>query len=142
MHAFLFRNTGLVKAIKLEGQKTVTVVWNTTKCLPEILQEVNVKGLMFHRKKASSHLARSTIEFLKQKQIKVIEHPPYSPNLAMCDFWLFFNLINNLRGRRFHSEEEIDVVINAFFHQFQEMNGLRHLMCGKFVYKSALICFY
>ena len=72
----------------------------------------------------------------------MIEHPPYSPNLAMCDFWLFFNLINNLRGRRFHSEEEIDVVINAFFHQFQEMNGLRHLMCGKFVYKSALICFY
>ena len=43
------------------------------------------------------------------------EHPPYSPDLAMRDFWLFFNLKKNLRGRRFHSEEEIDVAINAFF---------------------------
>ena len=45
----------------------------------------------------------------------MIEHPPYSPDLAMCDFWLFFNLKMNLRGRWFHSEEEIDFAINAFF---------------------------
>ncbi|PRD22711.1 UNVERIFIED_CONTAM: hypothetical protein NCL1_48397 [Trichonephila clavipes] len=38
---------------------------------------------------------------------------------------------NNLHGRRFNSEEETDVAINAFFHQFQEMNGLRHLICRK-----------
>ena len=88
---------------------------------------------------ASSHSARLTLEFLAQKQIKVIEHPPYSPDLAMCDFWLFFNLKKNLRGRRFHSEEEIDATINALFHRFQEMTGLRQLICGKFVYKSALM---
>lgn len=115
MYAVFFRSTGLVKAIKLEGQKTVTANWYTTKCLPEILQEVNVRGLMLHHDNASSHTAGLTVEFLKQKQIKVIEHPPYSPDLAMCDFWLFFNLKKNLRGRRFHSEEEIDVAINAFF---------------------------
>ncbi|PRD30667.1 UNVERIFIED_CONTAM: hypothetical protein NCL1_25724 [Trichonephila clavipes] len=45
----------------------------------------------------------------------------------------------NLRGSLFHSEEDIDVAINVFFHQFQEMNGFRHLICGKFVYKSALM---
>ncbi|GFU05624.1 hypothetical protein TNCV_3292131 [Trichonephila clavipes] len=33
---------GLVKAIKLEGPKTVTANGYTTKRLPEILQEVNV----------------------------------------------------------------------------------------------------
>ena len=57
----------------------------------------------------------------------------------MRDFWLFLNLKKNLRGRRFHSEEETDVAINAFFHLFQEINGLRHLICEKFVYKSALM---
>ncbi|GFS62435.1 histone-lysine N-methyltransferase SETMAR [Trichonephila clavipes] len=70
---------------------------------------------MLHHDNASSHTAGLTVEFLKQKQIKVIEHPPYSPDLAMCDFWLFFNLKKNLRERRFHSEEEIDVAVNAFF---------------------------
>ena len=44
----------------------------------------------------------------------MIEHPPYSPDLVMCDFWLVFNLKKNLCGSRFHSEEEIDVAINAF----------------------------
>ncbi|GFS57210.1 histone-lysine N-methyltransferase SETMAR [Trichonephila clavipes] len=79
---------GLIKANKLERQKTVTANWYTTKCLPEILQEVNVKGLMLHHDNVPSHTAGLTVEFLKQKQIKVIEHPPYSLDLAMCDFWL------------------------------------------------------
>ncbi|GFT22239.1 uncharacterized protein TNCV_3272641 [Trichonephila clavipes] len=77
-------------------------------------------------------------EFLEQKQIKVLEHPPYSPDLAMCDFWLFINLKKNLRGRCFHSDEDIDAAINAFFLQFQEMNGFMHLICGKFVYKKCI----
>ena len=81
MYAVFFRSTGLVKAIKLEGQKTVTANWYTTQCLPQILQEVNVRGLMLHHDNASSHSARLTLEFLEQKQIKVIEHPPYSPDV-------------------------------------------------------------
>ncbi|GFX53916.1 histone-lysine N-methyltransferase SETMAR [Trichonephila clavipes] len=131
--------TGFLKGIKLEGQKTVTAKWYSTKCLPEILQEVNAKGLMLQHDNASSHTAGLTIEFLKQEQIKVIEHPPYSPDLAMCRFWLFFNAKKNLHGRRFHSEEEIDVAINTFFLQFQKRNGLRHSIGGKFAYKSALM---
>ncbi|GFX33439.1 uncharacterized protein TNCV_4122731 [Trichonephila clavipes] len=46
MYAVFFISTGLVKAISMEGQKRVKTNWYTTKCLPEILQEVNVVGLM------------------------------------------------------------------------------------------------
>ncbi|GFW24570.1 histone-lysine N-methyltransferase SETMAR [Trichonephila clavipes] len=70
---------------------------------------------MFHHDSASSHSAGLTAESLKQKQIKVREYPPYSPDLDMCDFWLFIHLKKNLRGRRFHSAEDIDVTINALF---------------------------
>ncbi|GFX15416.1 hypothetical protein TNCV_3303451 [Trichonephila clavipes] len=45
MHAIFFRSTGLIKVIKLEGQKTVAENWYTSKCLPEILQEVNSLNL-------------------------------------------------------------------------------------------------
>ena len=72
--------------MKLERQKTLTVNCYTTKCLPEIRQKVNVRGFMFHHDITSSHSARLTFEFFKQKQIKVIGHPPYSPDLAICDF--------------------------------------------------------
>ncbi|GFX26182.1 uncharacterized protein TNCV_3707211 [Trichonephila clavipes] len=86
MYAVFLRSTGLTKAMKLEGQQTITANWYTTKCLPENPQEVNVRGLMFHHDIASSHTAGLTAEFLKQKQIKVIETQPYSSDLAMLDF--------------------------------------------------------
>ncbi|GFX19248.1 uncharacterized protein TNCV_3013921 [Trichonephila clavipes] len=141
IYAVFFRSTGLIKAIKFEGQKTVIANSYTTKCLPEIFQEVNVRGLMLHHDSASSHTARLTAEFLKQKQIKVIEHPPYSPDLAICDFWLLFNLKRNLRGRRFSSEEDIDVAINAFFLSIQRNEWFQAFnLRRKFGYKSTLMC--
>ncbi|GFV37449.1 uncharacterized protein TNCV_1157121 [Trichonephila clavipes] len=55
MYASFYRSTGLIKAIMFEGQKTVTASWYTTKCLPEVLQEVNIRGLMLHHDSTSSH---------------------------------------------------------------------------------------
>ncbi|GFU48383.1 histone-lysine N-methyltransferase SETMAR [Trichonephila clavipes] len=106
---------GLIKVIKLEGQKTVTANWYATECRPEILQEVHVRGLMLHHDSASSHTAGLTAEILKQKQIKLIQHLPYSLDLAMSDVWLFFNPKENLHGCHFYSKEDIDVAIKEFF---------------------------
>ena len=35
--------------------------------------------------------------------IKTVPHPPYSPELAPCDFWLF----PKLRGGRYETTEEM-----------------------------------
>jgi transposase len=40
-------------------------------------------------------------EFLAEKSITKINHPPYSPDLSPCDFWLFPKLKNALKGQRF-----------------------------------------
>ena len=37
--------------------------------------------------------------------IKTVPHPPYSPDLAPCDFWLFPKLKENLRGSRYETIE-------------------------------------
>jgi hypothetical protein len=37
----------------------------------------------------------------------VIPHPPYSPNLAPCDFFLLPKMKLKLKGRRFDTNEEI-----------------------------------
>jgi hypothetical protein len=37
----------------------------------------------------------------------VITHPPYSPDLAPCDFLLFPKMKIKLKGRRFDTAEEI-----------------------------------
>jgi hypothetical protein len=37
----------------------------------------------------------------------VIPHPPYSPDLAPCDFFLFPKMRMKLKGYRFDANEEI-----------------------------------
>ena len=39
----------------------------------------------------------------------VVPQPPYSPDLALCDFWLFSKLKRPLGGHRYDSNEEIKV---------------------------------
>ena len=62
--------------------------------------------------------------------IKTVPHPPYSPDLAPCDFWLFRKHKENLRGCRYETIEEmkedvtnvIDTLTQEDFHgAFQKL---------------------
>jgi histone-lysine N-methyltransferase SETMAR len=45
--------------------------------------------------------------FLVKHNIPVLEHPPYSPDLAPCDFYLFPKVKSALKGTRFESFEAV-----------------------------------
>ena len=62
--------------------------------------------------------------------IKTVPQPPYSPYLALCDFWLFPKFKENLRGCRYETIEEmkeavtkvIDTLTQEDFHwAFQKL---------------------
>ena len=42
---------------------------------------------------ASAHKARIVTDILESEKVTVLPHPPYSPDLAPCDFFLFPNII-------------------------------------------------
>ena len=44
---------------------------------------------ILHHENAPAHTALSVRELLATKQITVLEHPAYSPDLALIDFFLF-----------------------------------------------------
>jgi hypothetical protein len=46
-------------------------------------------------------------QVLTSKNITMIPHSPYSPDLATCDFFLFPKMKLRLKGRRFDMTEEI-----------------------------------
>jgi hypothetical protein len=56
---------------------------------------------ILHHDKAPAHDALSVREFLVKKSITKMDNPPYSPDLAPRDFWLFGKLKNGLKGQRF-----------------------------------------
>jgi hypothetical protein len=54
------------------------------------------------------HLTRRSVkQFLAQKSITETEHPPYSSNLDLNDFWLFPKIKSVLKGQRFQDTEDI-----------------------------------
>ncbi|KMQ88673.1 histone-lysine n-methyltransferase setmar [Lasius niger] len=52
---------------------------------------------------------------------ELIDHPPYSPDLAPSDFFLFPKLKVSLGGQRFSSNEEIITFVNEYFAE-QDVN--------------------
>jgi len=54
-----------------------------------------------------------TQRFLTNNNMTVVPHPPYSPDLAPCDFFLFPKMKMKLKGRRFQTLEEIQAESQA-----------------------------
>ena len=61
---------------------------------------------LLHHDNAPAHTSHLVQAFLAKHQISQINQPPYSPDLAPCDFFAFPKLKKALKGRRF---EDVDV---------------------------------
>ena len=46
-------------------------------------------------------------QFLAKHKIEQLHQPPYSPDIAPCDFWMFPKLKMALKGKRFDDIETI-----------------------------------
>lgn len=62
---------------------------------------------LLHHDNAPAHSALKTREFLTKHSITLLPHPPYSTDLAPCDFFLFPKLKIPLKGKRFETISEI-----------------------------------
>jgi len=54
-----------------------------------------------HHNNAPAHSTALLQAVLAKHHITQVYQPPYSPNLATCNFWLFPKLKSLLKGRRF-----------------------------------------
>jgi histone-lysine N-methyltransferase SETMAR len=58
--------------------------------------------VLLHHDNARPHTARETHERIQELQWELLEHPPYSPDLAPSDFHLFVPLKKPLWWQTFH----------------------------------------
>ena len=57
----------------------------------------------FHQDNTLVHNSILVPDYLTEMGIKTVSHPPYSPDLTPCDFWLF----PKLSGCRYETIEEM-----------------------------------
>lgn len=70
---------------------------------------------LLHQDNAPSHKSAYTQAMMDKLNMKTVDHPPYSPDLAPNDFYLFPTLKAELRGRRMGSIEEIQNTVCSVF---------------------------
>jgi len=56
---------------------------------------------------APAHRALATQKKLAYLDFQCLDHPPYSPDLAPSDYYLFHGMKKQLKGRHFSSEAEV-----------------------------------
>ena len=85
---------------------------------------------MLHHDNAPAHASLLSRSYLAKHQTPVVPHPPYSPDLAPADFFLFPKLKTTLKGRHFQTIEEIQenatrelraITESAFQEAFQKL---------------------
>ena len=73
---------------------------------------------------ASSHKCKVVKSFLASEKVKVLNHPPYSPDLSPCDFFLFSRLTKMLSGNKYTSKSSLG---SAIYHCLQQIPKRRPL---------------
>jgi len=63
--------------------------------------ELWINGWILQQNKAQAKNALSVKQFSANKIITVLEHPPYSPDFALCDFCSFRKIKSGLKGTHF-----------------------------------------
>lgn len=74
-----------------------------------------IEKVCFLHDNARPHVANLTRQKLLSFEWEVLSHPPYSPDLAPTDYYLFRSLSNDLRDRVFEDRDEAKTYIDDFF---------------------------
>jgi len=68
------------------------------------------------------HASLLVWQFLSNKNITVCPHPPYSPDLAPCNFWLFPKVKMTMKGKRFESIQDIEAATTVQLKTFTKQD--------------------
>lgn len=96
MVSIFFRTTGLVNIYAVEKKNTMDSDCYIKNCLGPAFDEVRrqrpssgLRGILLHHDNAKIHVSKMTRSYIEDQGVTEIDHPPYSPDLAPCDYWLF-----------------------------------------------------
>ena len=86
--------------------------------------------MLFHHDNAPAHTSAIATAKLVDLRYEILPHPPYFPDLAPSDYFLFSNLKTWLGGKRFSSNEEIIAATNEYFKRLDKnyfLEGIKKL---------------
>ena len=118
LYAIFFNSSGPVVQVPCPSGHTVTGRFYKNSVLKKVKEFYNKKRPSKGRSEvhllhdnASSHKCEVVKSFFASEKMKVLNHPPYSPDLSPCDFFLFPRLKKILSGHKYTSRSSLGSAI-------------------------------
>jgi len=106
--------TGFAFVTAVPAGATYNTEYVTKTLIPELeaaicvrRPRIGLRGTKLHWDNARPHISTETTSLLVAKGVHLLPHPPYSPDVAPSDFYLFGKIKTAIRGTLFHSSDEI-----------------------------------
>ena len=116
MYTVFFRRSGVLHVSRLDKGNTINSATYICQTLEPLVKEIKrdrhasgCRGLIFHHDNARPHTTKAVKALLEAEKFIVMDHPPYSPDLAPSDFWLFDYIKQRLGDHE--NEESLDAQI-------------------------------
>ena len=103
------------KATMTSRYYTGTVLPNVATVQEQRPNVVTTRTLLLHDH-AAPHKVRATIQCLEGDKLQVVPHPPYTPDVAPFDFWLFSTLKTGFAGNIFWRIQDLAKAMNSRLH--------------------------
>ena len=116
LYAIFFNSSGPVVQVPCLSGHTVTGRFCKNSVLKKVKEFYNKKQPSkgwsgVHHDNVSSHKCEFVKSFVASEKVKVLNHPPYLPDLSPCDFFLFPRLKKILSGNKYTSRSSLGSVI-------------------------------
>ena len=103
LFSIFFKSNGPVLIHAVDEGKTIDHNYYIENCLKPVVKEIwkqrksaGTKGIKLLHDNARPHIHSDVINYLTEEGIIIMPHPPYSPDLAPCDYWLNDYIKRNL----------------------------------------------
>ena len=131
LYAIFFNSSGPVVQVPCPSGHTVTGQFYKNSVLKKVKEFYNKKrpskgwsGVHLLHDNASSHKCDVVKSFLASEKVKVLNHPPYSPDLSPCDVFLFPRLKKMLSGNKYTSRSSLGSAIYQCLQQIPKEDYL------------------
>ena len=106
LFSIFFKSTGPLLIHRIERGQTIHHRYYINQCLRPLIHEIKrerptygTDRIKIHHDNGKLHVHKDVTDYLESNGLTIIPHPPNSPDLSPCDFWLFDLIKNNLNDQ-------------------------------------------
>jgi histone-lysine N-methyltransferase SETMAR len=105
----------LPRGQKMNGQYYATLMSRLREAIKKNRRGLLSHGVLLLHDNAPVHKSKVAQVAIREAGFEELNHPPYSPDIAPSDFYLFSHFKRYMRGKFFEDDNELCKVVNDYF---------------------------